>query len=40
MLARVISRAGWDPSLVKKVKGFSTVEENRSLTVSKLKERE
>jgi putative RecB family exonuclease len=40
MLARVIGRAGWDPSLVKKVKGFSTVEENRSLTVSKLKERE
>jgi hypothetical protein len=40
ILARVISRGGWDPSLVKKVKGFSTVEENRSLTVSKLKERE
>ena len=40
ILARVIGRAGWDPSLVKKVKGFSTVEENRSLTVSKLKERE
>ena len=40
MLTRVIGRAGWDPSLVKKVKGFSTVEENRSLTVSKLKERE
>ena len=40
MLARVIGRGGWDPSLVKKVKGFSAVEENRSLTVSKLKERE
>jgi len=40
MLARVIGRAGWDPSLVKKVKEFSTLEESRSLTVSKLKERE
>jgi len=40
LLARVIGRAGWDPSLVKKVKGFSTSEESRSITVSKLKERE
>ena len=40
MLARVIGRAGWDPSLVKKVKEFSTLEESRSITVSKLKERE
>jgi putative RecB family exonuclease len=40
MLARVIGRAGWDPSLVKKLKEFSTLEESRSLTVSKLKERE
>jgi len=40
MLARVIGRAGWDPSLVKKVKEFSTLEESRSITVTKLKERE
>jgi putative RecB family exonuclease len=40
MLARVIGRGGWPPSLVNKVKGFSTVEESRSITVSKLKERE
>ena len=40
MLARVIDRAGWPPSLVKKVKEFSTKEESRSITISKLKERE
>jgi putative RecB family exonuclease len=40
MLARVIGRRGWPPSLVNKVKEFSTVEESRSITVSKLKERE
>ena len=40
MLARVIGRGGWDPSLVKKVKEFSTSEESRSIIVSKLKERE
>jgi len=40
ILARVIGRAGWDPSLVKKVKEFSTLEESRSITVTKLKERE
>ena len=40
MLARVIGRAGWDPSLFKKVKEFSTLEESRSITVTKLKERE
>jgi putative RecB family exonuclease len=40
MLARIIGRGGWPPSLVNKVKGFSTVEESRSITVSKLKERE
>jgi len=40
MLARVIGRAGWDPSLVKKMKEFSTLEESRSITVTKLKERE
>ena len=40
MLARVIGRGGWPPSLVKKVKEFSTSEESRSITISKLKERE
>jgi putative RecB family exonuclease len=40
MLARLIGRGGWPPSLVNKVKEFSTVEESRSITVSKLKERE
>lgn len=40
MLARVIDRRGWPPSLVNKVKEFSTVEESRSIAVSKLKERE
>ena len=40
MLARIMSRGGWPPSLVNKVKGFSTVEESRSITISKLKERE
>jgi len=40
MLARIIGRGGWPPSLVKKVKEFSTVEEGRSITVSQLRERE
>jgi putative RecB family exonuclease len=40
MLARIIGRGGWPLSLVTKVKGFSTLEENRSITVSKLRERE
>ncbi|NWF93766.1 MAG: PD-(D/E)XK nuclease family protein [Syntrophaceae bacterium] len=40
MLARVVGRGGWPPSLVKKVKEFSTLEESRSITISKLKERE
>jgi hypothetical protein len=40
MLARVIGRGGWPPSLASKVKEFSTVEESRSITISKLKERE
>jgi putative RecB family exonuclease len=40
MLARVIGRGGWPPSLVKKVREFSTAEESRSITVSKLRERE
>jgi putative RecB family exonuclease len=40
MLARIMSRGSWPPSLVNRVKEFSTVEESRSITVSKLKERE
>lgn len=40
MLARVIARGGWPLSLVNKVKGFSTVEESRSITITRLKERE
>jgi putative RecB family exonuclease len=40
MLARVIGRGGWPPSLANKVKEFATVEENRSITITKLKERE
>jgi len=40
MLARVLSRSSWNSDLVKKVKEFCTVEERRSLTISKLKERE
>ena len=40
MLARVIGRRGWPLSLVNKVKEFSTLEESRSITISKLKERE
>jgi hypothetical protein len=40
MLARIIGRGGWPPPLVNKVKEFSTMEESRSITVTKLKERE
>jgi putative RecB family exonuclease len=40
MLARIIGRGGWPPSLMNRVREFSTVEESRSITVSKLKERE
>ncbi len=40
MLARVIGRGGWPPSLAKKIKEFSTVEESRSVAISPLKERE
>ena len=40
MLARIIGRGGWPPSLVKKIKEFSTIEESRSIAISKLKERE
>src|SRR5512136_772124 len=37
MLARIIGRGGWPPSLVNRVREFSTVEESRSITVSKLR---
>jgi hypothetical protein len=40
MLARVIGRGGWPPSLANKIRTFSTTEESRSITLSKLKERE
>ena len=40
MLVRVISRNAWPALLVKKVKEFSVTEENRSIVISKLKERE
>jgi putative RecB family exonuclease len=40
MLTRVIDRRGWPSSLLNKIKEFSTVEESRSITVSKLKERD
>jgi putative RecB family exonuclease len=40
ILTRVIGRRGWPPSLVNKVKEFSSVEESRSITISKLKERD
>ena len=40
MLARIMSRGGWPLPLVNRVKEFSTVEESRSIAVSKLKERE
>ena len=40
MIARVLSRGVWDPALVKKIKDFSVSEENRSITLSKLKERD
>jgi putative RecB family exonuclease len=40
MLSRVIERGDWDSLLIKKVKEYSIPEEIRSITVSKLKERE
>ncbi len=39
MLARVLGRSSWSPELVRKVKEYCTVEETRSITVSKSKER-
>ena len=40
MLARVLNRSNWPADLVKKVKEFATTEESRSVTVTKLKEKE
>jgi putative RecB family exonuclease len=40
MLSRVIEQGSWPPSLMKRVKEFFPTEENRSITISKLKERE
>ncbi len=40
ILARIMSRGCWPPSLVNRVKEFSTVEESQLITVSNLKERE
>jgi putative RecB family exonuclease len=40
MLARVIERRGWPPSLVSKIRDFCSVEKNRSIAVSKVKERD
>jgi hypothetical protein len=40
MLVKIVSRGNWDPLLAKKIKEFCSSEENRTLTVSKLKERE
>jgi putative RecB family exonuclease len=40
MLARVISRGGWPFSLTNKVKEFATSEESRSITITRMKERE
>ena len=40
MLARVIERESWPPSLIKKIKEFPILEESRSITLSRLKERE
>lgn len=40
LLARVLERGNWPPSFVKKIKEFSTFEETRSITLTKLKERE
>jgi len=40
MLVKIVSRGNWDPLLAKKIKEFCSSEENRTFTVSKLKERE
>jgi putative RecB family exonuclease len=40
MLARVMGRGSWPLSLMNKVREFATPEESRSITITKLKERE
>jgi putative RecB family exonuclease len=40
MLARIVERGNWPSSLIKMIREFSTREETRSITVTKLKERE
>ena len=40
MLARIIGKGAWPSSLIKKVREFAAVEENRSITISQLKDRE
>jgi putative RecB family exonuclease len=40
MLARVIGRGSWPLSLINKVKEFAASDESRSITVSKLREKE
>lgn len=40
MLARILERGGWPPSLAKKVREFAILEKNRSITLSKLKEKD
>jgi putative RecB family exonuclease len=40
MLARVIGRRDWPSALIKRVKEFSTSEESRAITISKLREKE
>ncbi|MGQ9509424.1 MAG: RecB family exonuclease [Thermodesulfobacteriota bacterium] len=40
MLTRVVERGGWPPSLISQIKEFCSVEENRSITIHKLRERE
>lgn len=40
MLARILERGGWPPSLIKKIKEFATIEKNRTIVLSKLKERD
>ena len=40
MLARIVSRGSWPPSLIRKVKEFSIKDESRTIAVTKLRERE
>jgi putative RecB family exonuclease len=40
MLARVLTRRGWSPELVQKVRQFCTVDESRSITLMPLKQKD